>query len=115
MHEATPQAETPQAMITYSVHKRFPWRANLVSRSSQHCVLSSQSLGDLIEAIPCPSNELPGEKREGTSIVGYDDSERMKGDHGAVIVIDNVAYGDGMSETDYAEYANFHNPVLFIV
>ncbi|KAL0576283.1 hypothetical protein V5O48_005692 [Marasmius crinis-equi] len=93
---------SPQALITYSVYNKLPWRSSLLSRSSQHCVVSSQTLGDLFEAIPCTSNELPAEKREDSRVVGYDANARMKGSHGAVICISGVAYGDGMSENDYA-------------
>ncbi|KAL0068806.1 hypothetical protein AAF712_004135 [Marasmius tenuissimus] len=64
--------------------------------------MSSQTLGDLFEAIPCPSNELPAEKHEDSRVVGYDTSKRMEGTHGTVICINGLVYGDGMSETDYA-------------
>ncbi|KAK1218806.1 hypothetical protein PQX77_018483 [Marasmius sp. AFHP31] len=94
--------EDPQALITYSVYNKLPWRPSFVSRSSQHCILSSQTLGDLFEAIPCPSNELPAEKHEDSRVIGYDTNKRMEGSHGTVICINGLAYGDGMSETDYA-------------
>ncbi|KAG7098770.1 hypothetical protein E1B28_000678 [Marasmius oreades] len=70
--DETPGDVSPQAIIAYSVHNRLPWRLSHLTRSSQHCVVSSQTLGDLVEAIPCISNELPTEKRDGSRVVGYD-------------------------------------------
>src|SRR5262245_56071123 len=38
---------TSQALITVSVHNRISWNPGYLSRSSQHAVLSCQTLGDL--------------------------------------------------------------------
>ncbi|KAF9263336.1 hypothetical protein L218DRAFT_927869 [Marasmius fiardii PR-910] len=99
--DESPEDLSPQAIITYSVHNRLLWRSSHLTRSSQHRVQSSQTLGDLVEAIPCESNELPAEKRDGSRIVGYDSDTPMTGSHGAVICINGLAYGDGMTENDY--------------
>ena len=77
------------------------WGSSL-NRSSQHSVLSSQTLGDLYEAIPCPSNEIPSEDDDANAeFIKY---HRNAPSHkGTVIYIEGVAYGDGQAEEDYAE------------
>jgi snRNA-activating protein complex subunit 3 len=94
-----------EAIITVTVHNPLPYKQGSLARNSQHAVLSSQTLGDLYEAIPCISNEIPPETCEDDEMVGYD----IKGKQppgvstGAVICIEGLAYGDGRSEEDYAE------------
>ena len=83
----------------------MPWSYNFFSRFSQHAVHSNQTLGDLFEVIPCPSNKQPPERWEGDKLVGYgtsDDDNPLRST-GCVMCIEDVAYGDGMSEVDYAE------------
>ena len=65
-------------------------------------MLSSQTLGDLFEAIPCTSNELPEEIIADERVVGYD-NDQPTSSRGCVICIEGMAYGDGQSEVDYAE------------
>lgn len=77
-----------------------------VARSSQHAALSSQSLGDLVNCIPCISNEMPVEVFEDDELVGYDPSTTYKSP-GAVVLIEGVLYGDDKGEEDYAKYACF--------
>ena len=80
------------------------WGSSL-NRSSQHAVLSSQTLGDLYEAIPCPSNEIPSEDDDAnTEFIKY---HRNAPSHkGTVIYIEGVAYGDGLGDDDYASYVS---------
>lgn len=92
------------AILTVSIYNRLTWGNHLV-RSSQHAVLASQTLGDLYEAIPCTSNEIPLENRAGGETTKYDD-ERTPPHHGAVICIEGVGYGDGQAENDYSELAS---------
>lgn len=89
-------------LLTVAVHDRLSW-GNHLSRSSQHAVLASQTLGDLYEAIPCLSNEIPLEKIDEDRFVAYEDK---KSEHrGGVICIEGTAFGDGQSEEDYSESA----------
>ena len=86
-----------------SVYNRLTWSYNFVYRSSQHAVLSSNTLGELYNVIPCPSNEFPDESTVDEEIVGYE-SGPSKHPSGRVVVIEGTAYGDGWTENDYARY-----------
>ncbi|TFK54170.1 hypothetical protein OE88DRAFT_1625240 [Heliocybe sulcata] len=94
---------TEQAILTVTVHNRVPWGPGYFTRSSQHAVLSSQTLGDLFEAIPCTSNELPAETLLEGTVVGYDAQSPPTPSPGCVICIEGLAYGDGQNEPDYAD------------
>jgi len=75
-----------------------------LSRSSQHVLLSSQTLGDLFEAIPCCSNEIPDPRTSDDGrVTGYDPANPTRGSVGCVLCINGVAYGDGQSEEDYSD------------
>ncbi|KAJ6594069.1 snRNA-activating protein of 50kDa MW C terminal-domain-containing protein [Mycena capillaripes] len=99
--DARLSADTTRAVITVSVHDKLGWRQTHVSRSSRHVVLSSQTLGDLFEVIPCTSAEITEEILDDGRVTGYraDDPTRP----GCVICIEGLAYGDGESEFDYAD------------
>jgi snRNA-activating protein complex subunit 3 len=89
-----------------TVYNRLSWGYNLLSRCSQHALLASQTLGDLFEVIPCTSNELPAERIADGEVVGYEiptKESARRGSSGCVICVEGKAYGDGMSENDYAE------------
>ncbi|KAF8639528.1 hypothetical protein AX17_001433 [Amanita inopinata Kibby_2008] len=92
-----------QAIVTASVYRRVTWNSNLVSRISQHALLSSQTLGQLFDIIPCPSKEIPREIIQDGDVVGYVPDEPSDNNRGCVICIDGYAYGDGQSGGDYAE------------
>jgi len=83
----------------------LPYKQSVSARNSQHALLSSQTLGDLFECIPCPSNEMRKERYEDDEMVGYDidDQGILGGSSGAVICIQGLAYGDGQKEEDYAD------------
>jgi snRNA-activating protein complex subunit 3 len=87
------------AVVTVSVYNRLAWSYNFVYRSSQHAVLSSNTLGELYNVILCPSNEFPDERTVDEKFVGYE-SGPSKRPGGCVVVIEGTAYGDGL--TDYA-------------
>lgn len=89
--------------MTVSVYNRLAWSYNFVYRSSQHAVLSSNTLGELYDVIPCPSNEIPDERTVDGAFVGYEPGP-SKRPGGRVIVIEGTAYGDGSTETDYARW-----------
>lgn len=103
-----PSLQEQTVLITYTIHNRLTWGYNQLSRLSQHALLASQTLGDLFEAMPCVSNEIPQEVVERGKAVGFE--RRMDGDvggiggsRGCVVCIEGRAYGDGLSEFDYAE------------
>ncbi|KAJ7268821.1 snRNA-activating protein of 50kDa MW C terminal-domain-containing protein [Mycena haematopus] len=95
-------AESPQALITVTVHNKLSWRQTHVSRSSRHVLLSSQTLGDLFDAIPCTSNEIPEEILDDGRVTAYRD-DGVPTRPGYVICIEGLAYGDGENEVDYAD------------
>ncbi|EDR11887.1 uncharacterized protein LACBIDRAFT_313793 [Laccaria bicolor S238N-H82] len=83
-----------QAFLTVSVYTRVSWGPSYVHRSSQHALLSSQTLHDLLKVIPCTSNSHAPGGVEPISASG----------NGWVICIENYAYGDGSpDQEDYAE------------
>ncbi|THH21344.1 hypothetical protein EW146_g204 [Bondarzewia mesenterica] len=97
-------APTHSAILTISVHSRIPWSHNFITRFSQHALLSSQSLGDLYETIPCSSNEFPQECTEDGRLTGYEaNAETPPPSSGCVICIEGTAHGDGLNEVDYAD------------
>jgi snRNA-activating protein complex subunit 3 len=89
--------------VTVSVYNRLTWSYNFVYRSSQHAVLSSNTLGELYNVLPCPSKELPDESTVDGLLVGHE-SGPSKCPSGYVVVIEGTAYGDGLTESDYARY-----------
>lgn len=102
--------DTPQAVITVTVHNKLSWRQTHVSRSSKHVILSSQTLGDLFESIPCTTNEITEEILDDDRVTAYRDDVPTR--PGCVICIEGLAYGDGESELDYAEYVISRTPSL---
>ncbi|KAH8814753.1 snRNA-activating protein of 50kDa MW C terminal-domain-containing protein [Flagelloscypha sp. PMI_526] len=91
--------ETPTAVITISVQSKLSNGHPIPN--CQLAFLSSQSLGTVFEALPCVSNELPVEVLDGHKVTGYTDAPGESS--GGLIVIDNMVYGDGMDENDYAD------------
>lgn len=106
VHEPNESPHLPsalEAVLTLSVYNRLSWGSAL-NRSSQHAVLSSETIGDFVETIPCSSNETPAEDTDaGGEIVRYC-SVGMPPQRGSVVCIEGTAYGDGLSERDYAVY-----------
>lgn len=92
-----------EVLVTVTVYNRLSWGHNVLSRSSQHALLASQTLGDLFEVIPCTSNEIPPETLTDGEVTGYERDSPESGSSGCVMCIEGKAYGDGMSESDYAE------------
>ncbi|KAH9979175.1 snRNA-activating protein of 50kDa MW C terminal-domain-containing protein [Russula compacta] len=96
-----PSPAPDSAVVTVSVYNRLAWSYNFVYCSSQHAVLSSNTLGELYDVIPCPSNELPDESTVDGAFVGYE-SGPSKHPSACVVVVEGTAYGDGLTENDYA-------------
>ncbi|KAG6920296.1 hypothetical protein DXG01_005065 [Tephrocybe rancida] len=55
-------SDVKQAIITVTVHNRSTWTSGYINRASQHVLLSSQTLRDLFQVIPCVSSEFPVEE-----------------------------------------------------
>ncbi|KAG6866714.1 hypothetical protein C0991_011373 [Blastosporella zonata] len=55
---SAPLSDDTNAIITVTVHNRSTWTSGYINRSSQHAILSSQTLGDLFQIVPCVSNEI---------------------------------------------------------
>lgn len=102
-------------LVTLTVHNRVPWNQSQLSRFSQHVVLSSQTLADFVRVIPCESCEMPSEVVGGQgNVVGYTYESEEQGqettEDGCVLLIEDVAYGDGWPGIDYAEYVRSLQP-----
>ncbi|KAH9083455.1 snRNA-activating protein of 50kDa MW C terminal-domain-containing protein [Lactarius deliciosus] len=99
-------------VVVVSVYNRLAWSYNFVYRSSQHVMLSSNTLEELYNVIPCPSNETPDERVVDGTFVGYGTGSSTR-PSGCVVVIEGTAYGDGSTETDYASklVAHVSNPL----
>ncbi|KAI9442163.1 snRNA-activating protein of 50kDa MW C terminal-domain-containing protein [Lactarius indigo] len=96
----------PQStVVVISVYNRLAWSYNFVYRSSQHVVLSSNTLEELHNVIPCPSNEIPDECVVDGTFVRYGTGSSTR-PSGCVVVIEEMAYGDGSTEADYARYVH---------
>lgn len=94
------------ALLFFTVYNRLSWGHRLHSRSSQHVMLSSQTLGDLFDIVPCTSNEIPEEILDDTGrLKGYRTiiGGSPEGSTGCAMFIDGMLYGDGQSEEDYSE------------
>ncbi|PBK91470.1 hypothetical protein ARMGADRAFT_932501, partial [Armillaria gallica] len=89
--------DTSCALITVTIYTKG---SSTTMRTSQHAFLSSQTLGDIIEAMPCASNDLPKEIVSHSQVANQ---LAVNASSGSVVCIEDVLYGDGMSETDYAD------------
>ncbi|KDR75220.1 hypothetical protein GALMADRAFT_69439, partial [Galerina marginata CBS 339.88] len=79
-----------ESAITISVYDKVAWSPSYVTCSSQHLLLSSQTLHDLYDAIPCKSKNLPH------------DASPPAGSH-SVICIEGVAYSNGISNSAFSK------------
>jgi len=91
----------PHALIFITVYNPLSWGHKLIARSSQHVLLSSQTIGDFFDSIPCVSNELPQRTVDEDAKINWA-FNTGSGISGAVICIEGVAHGDGLTEEDYA-------------
>jgi len=91
-----------KAIITVTVYDRLSWGAGSVTRASQHALLSSQTLSDVFDLVPCPPNGLAVESASPTPPC-EEQLQATTNTDDCVICINGIAYGNG-SQTDYAEY-----------
>lgn len=103
----------PNAVITLTVYNRIPYLPSCLTRSSQYALLSTQTLGDLLRILPCPSSNMPVEELDAEGDVsGYNITDQNQtGEHdGCLFCIEDIVYGDGRETADYSEklIAYFH-------
>lgn len=100
-----PAPSYPNAVISFTVYNRIPYLPSCLTRSSQHAVLSSQTLDDLLRAIPCASNNMPTEELDAAGDVsGYTLDDQGRDQHsGCLFYIEGLVYGDGRENIDYSE------------
>lgn len=93
----------PAALITYTFYTRSLFLPHNFRRSSTHVALSTQTLGDIYDNMPCVHKFLPKEilTQDGKALVGYEDC--VEEGQGAVICEEGIAHGDGLGHPDYAE------------
>ncbi|KAI0949381.1 hypothetical protein AcW1_009012 [Taiwanofungus camphoratus] len=105
----TSSSNAHEALLFVTIFNKLSWGHRLLSRSSQHVLLSSQTLGDLFEIIPCISNEIPKESVDDTGetptyeLSPSADRRRPEGSTGCAACIEGTVYGDGQSVEDYSE------------
>ncbi|KAG2345564.1 hypothetical protein BDR05DRAFT_988652 [Suillus weaverae] len=94
----------PNAVISLTVYNRISYLPSCLTRSSQHAVLSTQTLGDLLRVLPCASSNMPIEELdiEG-DVSGYNISDQTGEHAGCLFCIEDLIYGDGREPADYAE------------
>jgi snRNA-activating protein complex subunit 3 len=92
-----------EALITITMYDRAYSPPHYVHRSATVVLLASQTLGDLYDALPCQSIEMPSETySEDGKHIGYDLDKRHVA--GCVVCVSGTAYGDGLEVEDYAEF-----------
>ncbi|SJK97492.1 uncharacterized protein ARMOST_00744 [Armillaria ostoyae] len=89
--------DTSCALVIVTIYTKG---SSTTMRTSQHALLSSQTLGDIIETMPCASNDLPKEIVSHSQVATQ---LAVNASSGSVVCIEDVLYGDGMNETDYAD------------
>ncbi|KAF9510640.1 hypothetical protein BS47DRAFT_1487381 [Hydnum rufescens UP504] len=101
------------AVIAFTNYARSGTHSNGFRRFTQHLILSTQTLGDIYDCIPCQRKHLPNEiyGPDGHTLIGYDANTSYDDEpKGAVICVEGVAHGDGLSRPDYADkLKDFYN------
>ena len=90
-------ANLRQAAIFLTVYGRLQWGHRLLARSSQHVVLSSQTLADFVRSVPCPSNEV--------SLPPHGEECERTRDSNFAVQVENTLYGAGACQRNYARWA----------
>ncbi|KAG2119589.1 snRNA-activating protein of 50kDa MW C terminal-domain-containing protein [Suillus discolor] len=94
----------PNAVISLTVYNRISYLPSFLTRSSQHAVLSTQTLGDLLRILPCASSDMPVEELDAEGDVSGYNITNQTGEHaGCLFCIEDLIYGDGRTTADYAE------------
>lgn len=92
------------AVISLTVYNRISYLPSCLTRSSQHAVLSTQTLGDLLHVLPCASSNMPMEELDAEGDVSGYNFRDQTGEHsGCLFCIEDLIYGDGRETADYAE------------
>ncbi|KAH7913909.1 snRNA-activating protein of 50kDa MW C terminal-domain-containing protein [Hygrophoropsis aurantiaca] len=94
------------ALITITVYTRLAWAYSFVSRSSQHVVLSSQTLAEFIHIIPCVSSDLPVETAsEDGDVAAYELQNDTASNHNesCLVCIEDQVYSDNQSNPSYSD------------
>ncbi|KAG2150536.1 snRNA-activating protein of 50kDa MW C terminal-domain-containing protein [Suillus clintonianus] len=92
------------AVISLTVYNRITYLPSCLTRSSQHAVLSTQTLDDLLRVIPCASSNMPIEHLDAEGdISGYNLPDQTGEHSGSLFCIEGLVYGDRSENTDYAE------------
>ena len=77
---------SPEAILTISIYNKVPWGPSYVSRVCQQAYLSSQTLQDIYEALPCIYSAAGRPANSSMNPAG------MK--PGCAICVENVLYCD---------------------
>lgn len=88
------------AVLIIAVHSRVAWSPSFVARTSQHAVLSSQTLAELLQVIPCPSNSAPKPTYQNQTPSGFVTEKPAHVADGYVVCIENDIY---CPQTDVGE------------
>ncbi|KIK44589.1 hypothetical protein CY34DRAFT_802457 [Suillus luteus UH-Slu-Lm8-n1] len=97
------------AVISLTVYNRISYLPSCLTRSSQHAVLSTQTLGDLLRVLPCASSNMPMEELDAEGDVsGYNFTDETRDHSGCLFCIEDLIYGDGRETVDYAEKLTAH-------
>ena len=92
------------ALITYTHYARGTLYPHNFRLTSQHVILSQQTLGDIWDNLPCDHKVLPIESTtnpDASNVRRYQIPESPL--NGAAICVEDIVYGDGLSKPDYAE------------
>lgn len=112
LRSASPDASSyPNAVISLTVYNRITYLPSCLTRSSQHAVLSTQTLGDLLRVLPCASSNMPQEELDAEGdLSGYNVADQTREHAGCLFAIEDLIYGDRRETADYAEklIAHFH-------
>ncbi|TFY69154.1 hypothetical protein EVJ58_g572 [Rhodofomes roseus] len=106
----TDSSKVHEALVFVTIYNKLSWGHRQLLRLSQHVLLSSQTLGDLYNVIPCESDHNDQDAgnepthRSGEESTPNSADTAREGDSGAVMCIDNTLYGDGRAPEDCAEF-----------
>ncbi|KAG1808202.1 snRNA-activating protein of 50kDa MW C terminal-domain-containing protein [Suillus subaureus] len=108
--EQAPDANShPNAVISLTVYNRITYLPSCLTRSSQHAVLSTQTLADLLRVLPCASSNMPTEELDAEGDVSSYNVTDQTGEHsGCLFCIEDLIYRDGRETPDYAEKLVVH-------
>lgn len=95
-----------KAIITVTLYDKLSWGAGIVTRASQHALLSSQSLGHIFDLLRCPSDGLTMNSAQPISL-SEEQLQPATNTDGCAICIDDIVYGDDL-QMNYADKLLLH-------